>query len=646
MLRADSAGPQPFRRRRISVLTLAALPVTVPGLVTLPTVTFAADPEPVPPLVHQVPLIDAAMRAGGKSVPAVPGAAGEHSPVISTPALDVEPFRLVAVTWAGTAADVDLVAWVRTRTADTWSGWFQLPAGGEHGPDPDSAEAGSIRLGTDPLVVKESDGVEVRVGTADGTIPDDLRLDLIDPGIASADADIGRLDTSAAAAAVSRPTIYTRAAWGADESLREPGPPDYGEVNGAFVHHTVNANTYSAADVPAIIRGIYAYHVNSRGWRDIGYNFLVDRFGRIWEGRFGGVDQAVIGAHTQGYNDDAFAMSAIGTYTSQEPEAALLIAYQQLFAWKFSIHGVDPRYSVNYDGETWPAIAGHRDAAATECPGQRLYDALPTIRTGVTVLMFPPVAGIGWRDFNGDRLDDLMARRRTDGSLWLWRGVLGLGYRSAVQIGANWTGLSNIVRPGDWDGDGAQDVIVRVTSSGQLRLYPRTSGGGFGPPRVIGTGWGSVRGIYGPGDLNGDGVMDLLAHFTDGSLWLYPGDGHGAFRPRVQVGHGWGASMMLVTPGDWNGDGRHDLLARHSDGSLWLYPGTDRSSFAAARKIGVGWNPFSTISGSGDVDKDGKPDLLAWTASGQLVLYPGSGTGGFRRSVILGGGWAAYDQRG
>ena len=90
--------------------------------------------------------------------------------------------------------------------------------------------------------------------------------------------------------------------------------PSYGTVKTGFIHHTVNANNYTAEQVPALLRGIYAYHTQSRGWRDIGYNFLVDRFGRIWEGRWGGVNRAVVGAHTLGYNEVSFAMSAIGNF--------------------------------------------------------------------------------------------------------------------------------------------------------------------------------------------------------------------------------------------------------------------------------------------------------------------------------------------
>ena len=135
--------------------------------------------------------------------------------------------------------------------------------------------------------------------------------------------------------------IYSRAQWGADENIRGKSSLHYGDVHAGFVHHTVNANDYTRAEVPGILRSIYAYHVKSRGWSDIGYNYLVDRFGRIWEGRYGGIDRAVVGAHTLGYNDDSFAASAIGNYEMAQPSAAMLQAYATLFAWKLSLHGVD-----------------------------------------------------------------------------------------------------------------------------------------------------------------------------------------------------------------------------------------------------------------------------------------------------------------
>ena len=114
------------------------------------------------------------------------------------------------------------------------------------------------------------------------------------------------------------PQIYSRADWGADERMRDCCV-EYGEVHAGFVHHTVNANDYTRREVPAILRGIYAYHTQSRGWRDIGYNFLIDRFGRIWEGRYGGITMPVVGAHTLDYNENSFAASAIGNYETAQP---------------------------------------------------------------------------------------------------------------------------------------------------------------------------------------------------------------------------------------------------------------------------------------------------------------------------------------
>ena len=144
----------------------------------------------------------------------------------------------------------------------------------------------------------------------------------------------------------------------------------YGEVHAGFVHHTVNANDYTRAEVPGLLRSIYAYHVKSRGWSDIGYNFLIDRFGRIWEGRYGGIDRPVVGAHTLGYNDDAFAMSAIGNYEIAQPERGdapglrRAVRLEALAARRRRLVHPPVRH------EPWfQAINGHRDAAATACPG-------------------------------------------------------------------------------------------------------------------------------------------------------------------------------------------------------------------------------------------------------------------------------------
>jgi hypothetical protein len=561
--------------------------------------------------------------------------------VVATDVIEVEPFRLVAVTWA---SDHEVEAWVRTRSDRGWSLWYTLHGEDEHGPDPSETGERQLRSGTDPLIVPSSDAVQVRVATADGAVPEGLRLDLIHPGESLADADSGQADVTATPATGIRPAIYERAQWGADESLREPGPPDYGEVNGSFIHHTVNANSYSADEVPAIIRAIYAYHVTSRGWRDIGYNFLIDRFGRIWEGRYGGVARPVIGAHTAGYNDDAFGVSAIGTHTSEPPSPALVNSVQQLLAWKFAVHGVDPKLPADYDGETWPTIAGHRDAAATECPGATLYANLPNIRNGVIALTPDPSPhGWGWRDFDGDRLSDLIARRKSDAALMMWPGQMLGGYGQPRQIGSGWGAMNAIVRPGDWDGDGLPDLIARVQSTGALLLYSGNGQGGMKSSRQIGSGWGNITRILTPGDWNGDGQADLIATFQDGIMMLYPGRSGGGFGPPARIGHGW-ANYRIATPGDWNSDGAADLLAIGPDHTMRLFPGNGTGGFKPPSEIGWGWHNFPAIAGAGDADNDGFADLLAWTPGGEMWRFSGNGQGRFASSGRISTGWTSFDQ--
>lgn len=297
-------------------------------------------------------------------------------------------FSALGLTWESEQEPVTV--WVRTKAEGTkWSDWEYVPSADGHGPDAGTGEAqDGTRAGTDPLIVPESDGVQVRVEAEDGTAPRGMKVNLIDPKKAGQDARMGQESAPAgsAAAAATKPKIITRAEWGADESIRR-GEPSYGEINGGFVHHTAGTNYYSRSEAAGIVRAIYTFHVEGRGWNDIGYNFLVDKFGRIFEGRYGGVDEPVVGAHTLGYNSESFAMSVLGTYQSKTANTAVLDAYAELFAWKLGRHAVDPTSRVTINGERFNAISGHRDGFATTCPGDALYAQLPKIRRDTAALV-------------------------------------------------------------------------------------------------------------------------------------------------------------------------------------------------------------------------------------------------------------------
>ncbi|MFB7600056.1 peptidoglycan recognition protein [Streptomyces sp. NPDC056160] len=191
-----------------------------------------------------------------------------------------------------------------------------------------------------------------------------------------------------------RPRIVSRSVWLDATARHVQPPPRYDDkVVAVFVHHTDSPNGYACADAPSIIRHLYAGQTGARQWDDIGYNFLVDRCGTIYEGRAGGVERAVIGAHTQGFNHRTAGIAAIGTFTTGTPvPRAMTDAIAALAAWKLGLAGVDPRGSVTlvssnrlarYDIGTaalLPALAGHTDGFRTTCPGAALTIRLPAIR--------------------------------------------------------------------------------------------------------------------------------------------------------------------------------------------------------------------------------------------------------------------------
>lgn len=292
--------------------------------------------------------------------------------------IEADPFELVGVTWD--RGEPTPRVEVRVRDDAGWTSWQELQAG--HDPDDDA------RPGTDPLWVGRASAVEVRAAGADGALPAGLGVDLVQPASGSTSlTDVADADM-ATQVYYPRPTIYSRASWGADESLRRNQDGVwYGEVRGMFVHHTATSNDYSQSEVPAILRSIYRYHVLSREFLDIGYNFLIDKWGRIWEGAYGGVDRPVVGAHTQYYNSQSFAISAIGSFQLVQPPAAMISAYQRLISWKFTVHGLTSGYSTaNYTNDNarpLPVISGHRDTKSTTCPGGNLYAKFGTLRSGV-----------------------------------------------------------------------------------------------------------------------------------------------------------------------------------------------------------------------------------------------------------------------
>ena len=310
------------------------------------------------------------------------------------PASRVSRFTLAGVSWRGTGT-VEF----RTRNLEgRWSAWRRAAPEDEDGPDVGSVE--QRRRGWhpgNPWWTGVSDRIEAR-GTGSVSA---VRAHLV----WSPDVKI----PLRVAADVGAPAIVPRLSWGADEKIRR-GPPSYAsDVRFAIVHHTAGRNDYSRSEAAAIVKGIQLFHVQGNGWNDIGYNFLVDRFGTIYEGRYGGIDRNVIGAHALGFNTGSVGIALLGAYGSTRPSQPALDAIARLIGWRLDLAHVDPTSFVNVisgGSEKYArgipvlltAVSGHRDTGLTECPGNALYSRLNVIAATARALgglkIFDPKAEV------------------------------------------------------------------------------------------------------------------------------------------------------------------------------------------------------------------------------------------------------------
>lgn len=288
---------------------------------------------------------------------------------------------IAAVTWTEAAPEE---IYLRQTTDGVVGAW--TPVDADPGPTTPTAEGG-----TDPIVITDAQRVEavtVSSSAAEATFalyesPEPKKGTTFAVGVSTAKA------ATTSDYAWSNPQIRSRASWGADEGLVRYAYT-YAQVTGAMIHHTAGSNTYTEADVPGILRSIQTYHVTGRGWNDIAYNILVDKFGRAWEGRGGGVNKAVQGGHAWGVtNARVTGVSLLGNFQTATPTAAMLETTERVIAWKFALYNVNP-LGTTYGsggqdgGSTFlNAISGHRDENATDCPGINVYSKFATIRSKV-----------------------------------------------------------------------------------------------------------------------------------------------------------------------------------------------------------------------------------------------------------------------
>lgn len=345
----------------------------------------------------------------------VPETLADRRPVQAGPVTSAFPIDSLGVIWDAPHDHADEHAGshgaVRFRTDGTWGPWIDLV---EDGAAAEGQWASALVDGGD------ADAYQVRGLPASARSARAVAINTTDgPAVKVGERRGG------AAGALASTACRSRADWGADESLRfkdgkEVWPAQHNPLQTLTVHHTATANGETGDAAAARLRSIYRYHAVDRGWGDIGYQYLIDAAGVVYEGRWSGTasascaaggdgsdfghaddDQMVGGAHVGGYNSGNMGVSLLGTFTKggAAPTASAVDGLEAVLAELGTRHGLDPEGTVTYVNpvngyrKTVPTISAHRDWEATECPGDRLYSQLPDIRTAVAAAMADDTTG-------------------------------------------------------------------------------------------------------------------------------------------------------------------------------------------------------------------------------------------------------------
>ncbi|WP_460706613.1 N-acetylmuramoyl-L-alanine amidase [Luteococcus sediminum] len=635
---------------------------------------------------------------------------GTPMKVLATLPVTERPLSMAALTWS--SATGESLFQVRVRTAEGWQPWQSTEV------EPGAQEAGAIK-GSDPIFLGEGTAVEARLlasSSSTATVKDP-KVSVIDSGTAQGDAEIvssaaqQRVRAQASTSSAAQPAIVSRAAWGADESWLKingsscvPANLDT-TIKAAVVHHTAGTNYYSQAEAASVVRGIYAYHVKSLGWCDVGYNFLVDRFGTIYEGRHGGIENPVHGAHATYWNTDTVGVSVMMNSSTARQSDAAMASMADVIAWKLAGNYRDPLSKLTLAGKYIDRITRHGDVMATSCPGTNITAYMPTLRQQVATRMgnwqtpiqrrWTALGGdsgmlgsprVLERDFNGGRTtsfaeggiyqtsagrtfwmgkdidwyyrsnnaftqlgwpvaDETAGAAAGDRLVRFERGTISLvGGRIVVQTAGAQMGtpVKGSGRQGDLDGDGRADLLS-VAADGTITWWPTGAGMRSGAA-VKGsrlTG-GPFTWVSQMPDVDGDGHTELVARRGDGTLWAWNGRGAGQFDLPRRIGRGWSAMRAINVVPDMTGDGLPEIVGISGQQGLHRYSLGRDLSLVSTEQIGRNWGGVIRLASVGDFRNKGVVDLLAVTKDGALLNYFGTTSGGVHGYRQVGRAWSGY----
>lgn len=552
--------------------------------------------------------------------------------------------QFVVVEWEG---DPHAAFSVRSRNRGTWTDW--VFAHSDVDERPDASEPGNGLNAVGPIWIGE--GAEAFEVAIQEGVPDDLSLLVmrsVEPAgwsqnrrsaPSSPSTGIPSTATGPTASATAspanaslpaQPTIWPRSTWGAGpwayaNSGCEKGPIIADDLRFGVVHHSVSTNSYTTSQADDQIRAIYDYHVNSRGWCDIAYNFVVDRFGTIWEGRTQSLSAPVQGGHASGFNSGSMGVVLLGQHhPGASPTAATVTSatrnsLKNLLGWRFGLYGIDPTgttLEISGGSSSIPegqwvnvaTISGHRDLGATGCPGDYAYVLLPQLRTDVAAMLvgvpLPPV-----RPALGRNADGRMEIFATDASGRIrhaWQSVPG---------GGPWLGWPTL-SSGPWTGgpaisinrDGRQEIFMRDAAGRIHHTWQTAPNGLWHATESMG---GSARSDPAAG-INADGRLEVFTLGTDGAIrhaWQWAPGGNWSLWSTL------GGRFSNAPAVGSNADDRQEVVVVGDDGQLWhAWQWKPNSSWS-------GWYPMGgSLKGDPATgsNADGRFELFALGRDGQL----------------------------
>jgi Ca2+-binding RTX toxin-like protein len=594
-----------------------------------------------------------------------------------TPSIEIDAtFDMIGLLWDG--GEMSRL-WLQVRYAGgSWGEWAEVDVDVDHAPDDQSGRNGSFPVFTGPATgarfAMEGDPVG-----AEAMLLNTQSIDQL--GTAGPTVGFSGVGSPPVPSWAGASFVRNRSEWDSTGCRREGAETSYSSAKAIVIHHTAGSNNYTQAQVPGIIAGHCLFHVNGRGWDDIGYNFLVDKFGTVWEGRTGSKTSPVQGAHTGGFNSQTQGIAMMGNFESISPTAANITGLKSILNWLTGWHSIDPTGLVTLKAGTGavgftpgqevvaPSILGHRDLGSTSCPGGTFYASLASLRVQTTPVNFgynpkqlvcdgrtPTIFGTPGNDvIYGTSGPDVV--HGIFGHDW----IFGLGGNDIIcgasgnDVAIGGDGNDRLFGGSGADSCGGEfrsgceripnDEMFFYRSDGLFRFYDVNPSGALPLPLLAGDGytknWDEITAV----DLNGDGEDEMFFYRTDGLFRFYNVNPNGTLGAPLVAGSNYTKGWDAITAVDLDGDGEDEMFFYRADGLFRFYnvnpSGTLGTPLVAGSNYTTGWDAITAV----DLDGDGQDEMFFYREDGLFRFYHVKADGSLPLPLLAGDkyttGWDA-----